>query len=506
VPSLERHPRRVMRFSFYASMACLVVSLGLSVVGMAHQVDIPVALPVSTLIGIVSLVGIFLLSRLRGQVVGLFVEAQRSENARETLMTEDEITGALTRRVFLSACADEMRRVGKSRVYALFAVDMDYLKALNDSLGHTAGDFALRHLVKILRRSFPTAIVGRLGGDEFCVFAPVDDATVAEDQCRAFFEALHRPTAFDGRMLNLSASIGFALTPTHSEFFGELMQCADLALYESKRKGRGQATLFHDEMLNDRRHQRFIERELRAAILLDELSLVYQPITGADGCVRGYESLLRWNHPVRGPIPPGDFIPVAEQIDDLRTLGEWVFRRALTDARDFGELSIAVNISPCQLKRDDVVHMVARVLEETAVEPGRVTLELTETMAMNANPDILRRFAGLRAMGLKISLDDFGTGYCGFAHLRSFPVDTIKIDRSYIARLGESHADDVLVTALASVATAMQLDIVAEGIETEEQLRLAKIAGCSFFQGYHIARPMTKAALMQGLAESRQAA
>ena len=181
-------------------------------------------------------------------------------------------------------------------------------------------------------------------------------------------------------------------------------------------------------------------------------------------------------------------------------------RRALSDARDFGELGVAVNISPCQLKRDDVVDMVARVLAETGVCPSRVILEVTESMAMNANPDVLRRFEQLRAMRLKISLDDFGTGYCGFAYLRTFPIDTIKIDRSYISRLGNSHADNVLVSALSNVAAAMHLGIVAEGIETEEQLMLAKAAGCSFFQGYFIARPMPKAALLEWLGDSRKAA
>ena len=495
-----------MRFSYLALMACFIIGLCLSMLGMMHPEGAEATLPISSLCFALGLVGALLLRRLRGQVVALFVDAERSKIARDALMTEDEITGALTRRIFLTACADEMRRVGPDRVSALFAVDMDYLKALNDSLGHTAGDFALRHLVKTLRRSFPGAIVGRLGGDEFSVFAPVKDAAGAETLSRAFLDALHQPAFCDGRAIGLSASIGIALTPAHSAFFNELMQCADLALYESKRNGRGQATLFNDEMLRDRRHQRFIERELRAAILLDELHLVYQPITGTNGAVRGYESLLRWNHPVRGAIPPSDFIPVAERSHVIDLLGEWVFRRALTDAKEFGDLTVAVNISPCQLKRDDVVDMVARVLAETGVCPSRVILEVTESMAMNANPDVLRRFEQLRAMRLKISLDDFGTGYCGFAYLRTFPIDTIKIDRSYISRLGNSHADNVLVSALSNVAAAMHLGIVAEGIETEEQLMLAKAAGCSFFQGYFIARPMPKVALLEWLGDSRKAA
>ncbi|RZM34560.1 MAG: GGDEF domain-containing protein, partial [Sphingomonas sp.] len=275
-----------MRFSYYALMICFITGLCLSMLGMMHPAGVKAALPVSGLCFALGLVGLLLLHRLRAQIVALFVDAERSKIARDALLTEDEITGALTRRVFLSASAEELQRVGPGRTSALFAVDMDYLKTLNDSLGHTAGDFALRHLAKTLRRSFPDSIVGRLGGDEFGVFAPVADAAAAEALCRNCLDALHQPVFFDGRAITLSASIGIALTPLHSVFFNELMQCADLALYEAKRKGRGQATLFHDDMLRDRRHHRFIERELRAAILLDELHLVYQPITEPSGAVR----------------------------------------------------------------------------------------------------------------------------------------------------------------------------------------------------------------------------
>lgn len=495
-----------MRWSFLTLMVCFVSLFALPVIGFALLEDDTSVRPVLTGSALLALGGALLLWRLRTQLIAHVLQTERGKRERSAMMTEDEITGALTRRVFLSACEDEMRRIGKDRVYGLFAVDMDYLKLLNDSLGHTTGDFALRHLVKVIRRTFSGAIVGRLGGDEFGIFTPVAGPAEAEALCRRCLDGLQLTEFFEGRPMSLSASIGIAISPVHTRFFSELMHCADLALYESKRNGRGQATLFNEEMLRDRQHQRFVERELRAAILLDELSLVYQPIVNIEGTIACYEALVRWNHPVRGQIPPADFIPIAEQSLLIDLLGEWVMRHALADAADFGDRLVAVNVSPSQLKRDDVVDMVRRVLVSTGIAPGRVVLEMTESVAMTATPDVLRRFEALREMGLSLSLDDFGTGYCGFGYLRTFPVETIKIDRSYIKRLGNADADNVVVAALASVARAMTLEVVAEGIETEEQLELAKAAGCQLFQGYHIARPMKKADLMQGIGSEQIAA
>lgn len=493
----DQSPRRAMRHRYIAAAACFGAIAVLAGAAMTQQTSPGSGLPAAVSIFLIALTGLGVLRQMRRRVRDLMKETERSREERAALMTEDEITGALTRRVFLQSCEAEMRRIGGKRIYGLFALDMDYLKVLNDSLGHTTGDFALRHLVKIVRHSFPGAIIGRLGGDEFAVFCPVPGPDEAEALCRRCLDGLHRTEFFEGRPMSLSVSIGIALTPRDSEFLGELMHCADLALYESKRNGRGQATMFRQDFLLDRRHQRFIERELRAAILLDELQLAYQPVVGLDGKATGYEALLRWRHPVRGNIAPCDFIPIAEQSLLIDLLGEWVFRRALRDAVDFGDLLVGVNISPTQLRRDDVVEMVRQVLAETGFPPARVVLELTESVAMAAGPDILRRFQALRDMGLRLSLDDFGSGYCGFGYLRTLPVDTIKIDRSYIARLGTSEADDTVVAALASVAAAMGLDILAEGIETEEQLQLARIAGCRYFQGFHIARPMTKAELLR---------
>jgi diguanylate cyclase (GGDEF)-like protein len=503
VNALGRTPRQVIGLSYRLAMLCLVAMLGLAVADMAG----PAATGLRPLLA-VGLAGLALfgLMRLHRQVLRLFSDVARLGRERTAAMTEDEITGALTRRAFLSVCGEEIRRIGPHRPHAFLAFDMDYLKALNDGLGHTTGDFALRHLVKVIRRSFPGAIVGRLGGDEFGVFTAVGGAEEAEAATRRCLENLRQTEFFDGRPMSLSASVGIAITPTHSPFFTELMEYADLALYESKRAGRRQARLFDESLLRGQKQQRFIERELRAAILLDELHLVYQPIVDGAGALRGCEALVRWRHPVRGDIAPSDFIPVAERSLLIDLLGKWMIHQALMDARGFGDLPVWLNLSPNQLKRDDVVEMIAAALAETGIAADRVVLEFTESVAMNATPDMVRRLVALRDLGLRIALDDFGRGFCGFGYLRSHPVQAVKLDRSYIGSLGRSHADDVLVAALASVGAAMNLDIVADGIENEDQYVLARSSGCGLFQGSKVAGPMPSAELVRWQSERAIAA
>ncbi len=409
----------------------------------------------------------------------------------------DEITGVLTRRAFLEAAGEIVKNRSAGAPLAFFAIDMDNLKTLNDSFGHRAGDFALSHLAQTLVGLAPNAVIGRLGGDEFALVMPCAGEEAAIAFGSAFCAALNKPVMAGGRHLSLSASLGAVMIPLRTVYLTEAMQFADVALYVAKSAGRNQTAVFDAEMLAELKHRRLIERELRAAILLNELDLHYQPITGPDGQIVAAEALLRWQSPSRGNISPARFIPIAESTALIDQLGEWVLRRALADARAFPGLRISVNVSANQLRRDDVVAMVARVLEETGHPSRLLTLELTESAAVQATPDICRRLQALRDMGIRIALDDFGTGFSGFDYLRHLPVDSIKIDRSYIARLGESETDNVFVSALASLANAMRLAVVAEGIETERQLLLAKAAGCTQFQGYHLARPMPKDDLLK---------
>ena len=242
-------------------------------------------------------------------------------------------------------------------------------------------------------------------------------------------------------------------------------------------------------MLQDRRRIRYLQRELRAAIYLDHLELHYQPVVDAQTQVKGFEALVRWRHPVRGLIPPVEFIPVAESSTLIDLLGEWVFNRACQDFVRLGHLNVSINVSGEQLKRDNLVTMAEQVLQQTGCSPDRIVFEITETAATEASPDVLRRLNKLREMGIRLALDDFGTGHCGFNYLKTLPIDVIKIDRSYISNLGKDRLAQVLVSALTEVGRIQGVSVVAEGVETDEDFQLAKAAGCDRFQGYAIARP-----------------
>jgi diguanylate cyclase (GGDEF)-like protein len=480
----ESHAR--LRGSYYGAAAALVGSIA-TCLAAALTDDGP--RPWIAAAGLLAAFALGLLRHMRRQLLGrLGAEMERARiAARDT--QGDEVTGALTRRAFFRAAEAALE---PGRRGALLVFDMDHFKQINDAHGHEMGDAALRHLAAAVEQIAPDAVFGRLGGDEFALLVLGEAAADPARLARCLLAELARPMHFAGRQLRLSASIGIAAAEgTLDEMIGR----ADLALYEAKRSGRSRATLFDAEMLRERRHQRFVERELRAAILLNELELAYQPIVGTDGRLRACEALVRWRHPARGLIPPSDFIPVAERSLLIDALGAWVLKRACADAAGVEDMRIGVNFSASQFRRDDVVAMVAQMLAETGLAPDRLVIEVTESVAMDALPDVRARVETLRGMGVRISLDDFGAGHCGFSNLRSFPFNSVKIDRSFVQRLGASPADDVVVAALGRVADALGMAVVAEGIETPEQLALTRAAGCTLFQGYHIARPQPWAAI-----------
>jgi diguanylate cyclase (GGDEF)-like protein len=397
------------------------------------------------------------------------------------------MTGALARRHFMECLDQAVRKTDVS--ITLMLIDIDHFKQLNDTLGHPAGDAALVHLSNCLRYQLKTGQVGRLGGDEFAVLFTGTSETEIARQTAALLRLVAKPFRHAGHDIALSVSIGTATSFDRAHDASGLFQNADLALYASKSAGRGRATTFEESMLQDRRRVRYLQRELRAAIYLDHLELHYQPVVDAQKQVKGFEALVRWRHPVRGLIPPIEFIPVAESSTLIDLLGEWVFTRACQDFVRLGHLNVSINVSGEQLKRDNLVTMAEQVLQQTGCPPHRIVFEITETAATDASPDVLRRLNKLRAMGIRLALDDFGTGHCGFNYLKTLPIDVIKIDRSYISNLGKDRLAQVLVSALTEVGRIQGVSVVAEGIETDEDFQLAKAAGCDRFQGYAIARP-----------------
>ncbi len=439
--------------------------------------------------------------RMRHKLMQQLAAADADAASRMALFLADPLTGAMTRRCFMDELKAATRQSSQTEPCSLVLLDVDHFKSLNDSFGHNVGDFALTHLVDTARQHLPGAVIGRLGGDEFAVLLKGCDEVRSLTLMNEFLVALKAPAFAAGRQLTLGASLGIVTAPKHTSFFEEMILLADLALYESKRRGRGCATMFDPDMLRVKRHRRTIERDLRAAIMLDELELHYQPISDSAQIILGVEALARWKHPVRGVIPPSEFIPVAEESELIDMLGEWVLRRACEDFAELPGRFVSVNISAAQLRRNDLLDVVKRVLRDTGVQPGELVLEITENVSLLSTPEVLGRIQSLRTLGIAIALDDFGTGHCTFNYLRTLPVDIVKIDRSYISRMADDPVSRIFVAAVLEIARALRLSVVAEGIETDEDFQMSRAAGCARFQGYRFGHPVPKSALAPSLTQ-----
>lgn len=425
--------------------------------------------------------------------------AAREQQALLDNAYRDALTGAHTRSHFLRELHDTLADLGRPVAY--LQIDMDNLKVLNDAGGHAAGDQALVHLVRTLRQLLPGALIGRLGGDEFGIALEGQDNKAALLRlAERLLAALAQPVSFDGRQVRLSATIGLAVWPHDAIGADELVSKADIALYKGKKSGRALAVAFDPELLADERHKRFIERDLRAAILLNELEVHYQPIFSAiHRQVITHEALVRWQHQVRGRIMPAEFIAIAEQSDLIDKLGDWVLRRALADLPALGSATVSVNVSPVQLRRPDFADLVADALADARLGGDRLVIEVTESLQMQAGPVDLRNIALLRKAGVKVAIDDFGAGFASLGYLRGLSYDSIKIDRSYVANLPGSRIDGLIVSAICKIGRAMRVEVVAEGIETEEQLAFLERAGAGALQGFFLAPPAALADLRRGL-------
>ena len=418
----------------------------------------------------------------------LSIIAAQAWEAR-ALANRDALTGVFNRAHFIDVLSSQVYH-GAERPVGYLQIDMDNLKVLNDTAGHGAGDAALVQLARVLERVVPGATIGRLGGDEFGVMIEGHDNKAGLRRLgEEILRQLDQPVTIAGRPTRLSASIGVALSPQDAVDPVDLISKADLALYKGKRAGRHSVVCFDTDMLGDERQRRFIERDLRAAVMMDELELHYQPIFDAKRSVRSYEALVRWRHPVRGVIAPGHFIPIAEESDLIDKLGDWVLRRVCRDLWVLGGVPVALNVSAMQLRRADFAERFAAVLHQTGTDPRRITVEITETVPLEAGQLELANISALRALGVRIAIDDFGAGHASLQYLRGFAFDIIKIDRSYVANLGSSRVDGMIVSAICNIAQSLPAEVIAEGIETPEQLALLVSAGCTGFQGYLLGRP-----------------
>ncbi|MGV3491592.1 MAG: putative bifunctional diguanylate cyclase/phosphodiesterase [Devosia sp.] len=474
----------------FAGAAAVVAVMG--VVSFVSALEMGIDKPASlTILGFRIVGSVALLVLLRWGYVRLKDELGKAAEEHRRILDlayQDALTGAFTRSYFLSELKEQLQG---DRPVAYLQIDMDNLKVLNDSHGHGAGDTALVNLVRSIRRLLPDATIGRLGGDEFGLFVTGQDSKPALVRLGdRILSALGEPTHIDGREIRLSATIGIAVWPQDAAEVSELVSKADLALYKGKKLGRANTVAFEADFLADERHKRFVERDLRAAILLNELELHYQPIHAADGSgVLCSEALVRWLHPVRGRILPGDFIAVAEQSDLIDKLGDWVLRRACRDLASIPGGSVSINVSVVQLRRPDFTERFTAILDSTGVDPHRLVIEVTESIPLNSGVIELGNITALRSLGVRVAIDDFGAGFASLEYLRRFPFDIIKIDRSYVSNLPGSRIDGLIVSAIVKIARSLKVEVVAEGIETEHQRSFLERAGVTGMQGYLLGRP-----------------
>jgi diguanylate cyclase (GGDEF)-like protein len=434
--------------------------------------------------------------------IHLDITAQKHAESQITYMARhDGLTGLANRAVLLEKMEEAMARLRRhGNRFTIFVLDLDLFKMVNDSLGHPVGDELLKVVAgRLAECTRETDVVARLGGDEFAVLATVDgdQRQAAIVLASRLLEAVAAPYDLDGHQLNIGTSIGVALAPEHGTEVDQLLKNADLALYKAKAEGRDAYRFFEDAMGVEARTRRAHQVELRGALANDEFELHYHPIVDIrTGETASIEALIRWRHPQRGMIPPCSFIPLAEESGLIHPIGEWVLRKACSDAVSWpSHVKVGVNLSAVQFRKANPVDNFCKVLNETGLPPERLELEITESVLLQNNVEHVEALHQLRLMGISIVLDDFGTGYSSLSYLRMFPFDKIKIDRSFVHELANNADCAAIVSAVAGLGSSLRIGTVAEGIETGDQLLLVHAAGCTHAQGFLFGRPCPAAEL-----------
>jgi len=438
---------------------------------------------------------------IRYRIANLTDISQRKEIEKKIdfMAHHDYLTG-LPNRILLQdrvdhAVAHALRNGSK---VALVSIDLDGFKTINDSLGHSVGDEMLKDVALRLRECLrKTDTISRQGGDEFVLVLPdVSDAkAVVIPIVKKILDVFKTPFAIEKRLLSTSVSMGIALAPDDGETFELLLQKADTAMYRAKELGRNTYCFYTDRMNRDMLEQLKMQSELARAVEKRDFLLYYQPqIDLREKRITGVEALVRWNHPESGIISPATFIPLAEASGLIVPIGEWVIQEACTKAahwlRNGMPLSIAVNISAIQFKRGDLVSVVEKSLAQTGLPARYLELELTESTMMHDTENTLKTVCRLKEIGVRLSIDDFGTGYSSLAYLKRFDVDKLKIDQSFVRDICQDHEDAVIVKTIIQMAKSLNLKTVAEGVESDEILKVLETHGCDEVQGYYFAKPM----------------
>ncbi|QWC55901.1 EAL domain-containing protein [Erythrobacter sp. 3-20A1M] len=417
--------------------------------------------------------------------------SERLARKMESLALTDVVTGLANRAGLNQSLVKSLMRVPADRQLALFWLDLDRFKEVNDLLGHQIGDRVLEEVANRLRSAMPaTATLARFGGDEFVLFCEVDDRGAAEYLANQLLEQFLAPMRFDGDRLEINTSIGVALLPEDAGEPEALMKAADLALYHAKIEGRDRARFFDAAMTRDLARKRELEEELRGAIQRDELSVFFQPVVDlATGRIRCFEALVRWFHPQKGELSPGEFIPVAEETGLIVTLGNWITREAAKTAAHWpDDVRVAVNLSPLQIKAPGAALGIQAALRDAGLAPERLELEVTESLFVEDSAGTDGFIHELSALGVRFAMDDFGTGYSSLGYINKYPFSKIKVDRSFVSGPQAGRKAEAIIRAVAEMGAQLNLEIVAEGIETLDQARATARAGCTLGQGYYFSR------------------
>ncbi len=423
------------------------------------------------------------------------ITQRRAADARIAHMARHDALTDLPNRVeFDEQLAHALARNGGRRRLAVLCLDLDRFKAVNDTLGHAAGDALLVQVTKRLLASVPAerSLVARIGGDEFVLFVAGAGAEEASVLAAALIDSVGAAYEVNGQALNIGLSVGIALAPRDGKDPQGLIRTADMALYRAKAEGRGTFRFFNAEMGLRMQERRQLEMDLRRALNEGQFQLHFQPIVEVgSGRIVAAEALVRWRMDDGRLIPPGEFIPLAEEIGLIIPLGQWILQHACRVAATWPEnVGLAVNLSPVQFRQPGLVGMITSALAHSGISPDRLELEITEGVLMQDDLATVDMLHQLKALGVRIALDDFGTGYSSLSYLRSFPFDKIKIDRSFVADM-ESRADAAaIVRAVATLGASLGMTTTAEGIETQAQLDRLRAEGCTQVQGYLLSHPV----------------
>jgi diguanylate cyclase (GGDEF)-like protein/PAS domain S-box-containing protein len=424
-------------------------------------------------------------------------DRRQTESRMAHMAYHDGLTDLPNRAAFLQALAQMIEACeGTDEEFAVLSVDLDGLKEVNDVFGHAIGDKLLIEVSRRLQASARGGVVARLSGDEFGLIIdgkqPVAGMLLAEQLA----EALAGEFLIEGKSVRTGCTTGIAVFPHNGADAASLLANAGAALFRAKAKSRGSISIYEPEMDLQIRDRRVLHQDLSVAIRNGELSLHYQPQatagpTVASSGIIGFEALARWMHPVRGFVPPGDFIPLAEESGLIVEMGEWILREACREAASWPlPLQIAVNLSPAQFMHGDLVSLVHSILLETGLAPDRLELEITEGVLIEDFDRGLGLLRRLKALGVRVSMDDFGSGYSSLSYLQAFPFDKIKIDRAFVMNLGRNPQSAAIVRAVIGLGHGLEMSIVAEGVETQEQLGFLSEQGCDAVQGYFIGKPL----------------